>query len=385
MDYADYGLTEEHEMIRDTVRRFAVEEVEKNVIERDASMEFPKDLVEQMAEMSLLGIPFPEELGGAGMDTISYAIAVEEIARIDGSLALTLAAHISLGTAPLVEHGTEEQQKKYVPHLAAGEYLGGFGLTEANAGSDAAGTETTAKKDGDDWIINGSKIYCTNASHCGVFIITAVTTPGIGTKGISAFLVEPDWKGFVLGKKENKLGCRSSDTRELAFEDMRVPASAMIGPEGDGFKLFMKTLDGGRISIGAMALGIAQGAIDKAVPYSLERHAFGVPIGKFQALGNKIADMEMETHAARLMIYHTAKLKDEGKKITKNSAMAKLFASEAAMRATDSAIQILGGYGYSREYHVERYYRDAKLTTIGEGTSEIQRLVIARELLEEYS
>jgi alkylation response protein AidB-like acyl-CoA dehydrogenase len=385
MDFSEYGLTEEHEMIRDTVRRFATEEVEKGAVERDEAMEFPKDLVEQMAEMSLLGIPVSEELGGAGMDTMSYAIAVEEIARVDGSLALTLAAHVSLGTAPIFEYGSEEQKKKYVPHLAAGEYLGGFGLTEPNAGSDAAGTQTVAKKDGDDWIVNGSKIYCTNASHCGVFIITAVTTPGIGTKGISAFLVEPDWKGFVFGKKENKLGCRSSDTRELAFEDMRVPASAMIGKEGEGFKLFMKTLDGGRISIGAMAVGIAQGAIDKAVPYSLERHSFGQPLAHFQAIGDKIADMEMETHAARLMVYHAARLKDEGRRITKSSAMAKLFASEAAMRATDSAIQILGGYGYSREYHVERYYRDAKITTIGEGTSEIQRLVIARELLKEYS
>jgi len=385
MDFADYGLTEEHLMIRDTVRRFAEEQVEKGVIERDASMEFPMPLVEQMAEMSLLGIPVPEELGGAGMDTLSYVLAVEEIARIDGSLALTLAAHVSLGTSPLVDFGTEEQKKKYVPSLAAGTYLGGFGLTEPNAGSDAGGTQTTAKKDGGDWVINGSKIYCTNASHCGVFIITAVTTPGVGTKGISAFLVEPDMKGFELGKKEDKLGCRSSDTRVLAFEDLRVPASAMIGKEGEGFKIFMKTLDGGRISIGAMALGLAQGALDKAAGYSLERHAFGKPLARFQAIGNKLADMDTEIHASRLMVYHAARLKDAGKNITKIAAMAKLFASETAMRATDSAIQIYGGYGFSREYHVERYYRDAKLTTIGEGTSEIQRLVIARELLAEHS
>ena len=375
-------LREEHEMIREAVRDFALNEVEPGELDRDASMEFPVDLVGKMKDLGLLGIPFPEELGGAGMDNLSYTIAVEELSRVSGSLGLTLAAHVSLGTSPIYEFGTEEQRNKYVPKLAAGEYLGAFGLTEPNAGSDAAGTQTIAVRDGDEWVVNGQKIYVTNGSQAGTLIFTAVTSQE--PRQISAFIVERGAPGFIVGKKEDKLGCRASDTRVVHLEDCRVPAENLVGGEselGKGFKFFMKTLDGGRISIGAMALGLAQGALDKAVPFVKERKQFGKPIGSFQGVAHRIADMEMEVHAARHLVYNAAWLKDQGKPLDHQSAMAKLYASEVAMRATDSAIQVLGACGYMREYHVERYMRDAKLCEIGEGTSEIQRLVISRHLL----
>jgi acyl-CoA dehydrogenase len=375
-------LREEHEMIRDTVRQFAEKEVEPGELERDRSQEFPTELVEQMAELGLMGIPFPEEFGGAGLDNLAYVIAVEEISRISGSLGLTLAAHISLGTSPIYEFGTEEQRRRYVPDLAAGKTIGSFGLTEPNAGSDAQGTQTTAVRDGDDWVVNGQKIYVTNGGYCNTLIFTAVTS--LEPRKISAFIVERGTPGFVIGKKEDKLGCRSSDTRVVHFEDCRIPAENLVGGEGElgkGFKFFMKTLDGGRISIGAMALGIAQGALDKAVPYARERKQFGKPIGAFQGVAHRLADMETEVQAARHLIYHSAWLKDTGRPLDHQSAMAKLFASEVAMRATHSAIQVLGAAGYMKEYHVERYMRDAKLCEIGEGTSEIQRLVIGRHLL----
>jgi alkylation response protein AidB-like acyl-CoA dehydrogenase len=375
-------LKEEHEMIRQTVRDFALREVEPGEIERDEGEEFPVDLIAKMRELGLLGIPFPEEYGGAGLDNLAYVIAVEELARISGSLALTLAAHVSLGTSPIYEFGTEEQRKKYVPRLASGEMLGSFGLTEPNAGSDAQGTQTTAVRDGDDWIVNGQKIYVTNGGYAGSIIFTAVTQQE--PRQISAFIVDAGTPGLVRGKKEVKLGCRSSDTRVLHFEDCRIPAANLVGGPselGKGFKFFMKTLDGGRISIGAMALGIAQGAIDKAVPFVRERKQFGQPIGAFQGVSHRIADMETEVQAARHMIYHSAWLKDQHRPLAHHSAMAKLFASEVAMRATSSAIQVLGACGYMKEYHVERYMRDAKLCEIGEGTSEIQRLVIARQVI----
>jgi len=375
-------LTEEHEMIRDSVRDFALNEVEPGEVERDEKMEFPEDLVSQMKDLGLLGIPFPEEYGGAGMDTLSYAIAVEEISRVSGALGLTLAAHVSLGTSPIYEFGTDEQRNKYVPRLASGEMIGAFGLTEPNAGSDAQGTETTAVRDGDEWVVNGQKIYVTNGSYAGTIIFTAITSQE--PRQISAFIVERGTPGLEYGKKEVKLGCRASDTRVLHFEDCRIPAENLVGGEselGKGFKFFMKTLDGGRISIAAMALGIAQGALDKAIPHARERKQFGKPIGSFQGVANRLADMEMEIQAARHLVYNSAWLKDQGKPLEHQSAMAKLFASEVAMRATDSAIQILGASGYMKEYHVERYMRDAKLTEIGEGTSEIQRIVIARHLL----
>ncbi|MCU0724414.1 MAG: acyl-CoA dehydrogenase family protein [Planctomycetes bacterium] len=375
-------LKEEHELIRQTVREFALKEVEPGELERDEKEEFPVDLIAKMRELGLLGIPFPEEYGGAGLDNLSYVIAVEELARISGSLALTLAAHVSLGTSPIYEFGTEEQRRKYVPRLASGEMLGSFGLTEPNAGSDAQGTQTAAVRDGDSWVINGQKIYVTNGGYAGSIIFTAVTQHE--PRQISAFIVDAGTPGLVLGKKEVKLGCRSSDTRVLHFEDCRIPAENLVGGPselGKGFKFFMKTLDGGRISIGAMALGIAQGAIDKAVPFVKERKQFGKPVGAFQGVSHRIADMETEVQAARHMIYHSAWLKDQHRPLEHHSAMAKLFASEVAMRATFSAIQVLGACGYMKEYHVERYMRDAKLCEIGEGTSEIQRLVISRQLL----
>jgi len=375
-------VREEHEMLREAVRDFAEREVEPGELERDESMEFPMELVEKMRDLGFLGICFPEELGGAGMDTLAYAIAVEEISRISGSLGLTLAAHISLGTSPIYEFGTEEQRKKYVPRLASGEMIGSFALTEPGAGSDAQATSTTAVRDGDEWVVNGQKVYVTNGSYAGSIIFTALTSKE--PREISAFIVEKGTPGLVYGKKEEKLGCRSSDTRVLHFEDCRVPHVNLVGGEdelGKGFKFFMKTLDGGRISIGAMALGLAQGALDKAAPFVKERKQFGKPIGSFQGVAHRIADMETEICAARHLIYHSAWLKDEGKPLDHHSAVAKLFASEVAMRACDSAIQVMGASGYMKEYHVERYLRDAKLCEIGEGTSEIQRLVISRHVL----
>ncbi len=375
-------LKEEHQMIREAVREFAEKEVEPGEVDRDATMEFPLDLVEKMRELALLGIPFPEEWGGAGLDNLAYTIAVEELSRVSGSLGLTLAAHTSLGTSPIYEFGTEDQKRRFVPKLASGEMLGAFALTEPNAGSDAQGTQTTAVRDGDDWIINGQKVFCTNGGYAGTIIFTALTSRE--PKQISAFIVEKGTPGLVYGKKEDKLGCRASDTHVIHFEDCRVPNANLVGGEselGKGFKFFMKTLDGGRISIGAMALGIAQGALDKAIPFVRERRQFGKPIGSFQGVAFRLADMETEIQAARHLLYHCAWLKDTGQPLEHQSAMAKLFASEVAMRAADSAIQVLGACGYMREYHVERYLRDAKLCEIGEGTSEIQRLVISRHLL----
>jgi butyryl-CoA dehydrogenase len=374
-------LSEEHKMIRQMVREFALGEVKPIAKQLDETGEVSWDLYKKMAELGLLGMPFSEEWGGGGSDTLGYSIGVEEISRVCGSTGLSMAAHTSLGTYPIYEFGTDKQKKKYIPDLASGKKFGGFGLTEPGAGSDAGGTQTTAVKDAGYYVLNGSKCFITGAGIGKTFVVTAVTDRDTGAHGISAFIVEKGMPGFKAGKKENKLGCRGSDTGELIFEDCRVPAENMLGKENEGFKIFLHTLDGGRISIGAMALGIAQGALDASVDYARQRKQFGRPIGKFGAVYDMIAQMATEIEAARLLVYDASVKKDRGEPYSVPSAMAKLFASEVAMRATRNAIQIHGGYGYMADYEVGRFWRDAKITTIGEGTSEIQRLVIGRHLL----
>jgi butyryl-CoA dehydrogenase len=373
-------LTEEQLMMRDMVRRFALEEVEPLAVEIDREHRFPEETAEKMASLGLMGICIPEEYGGAGMDDLCYYIVVEELARVCGSTGLTLAAHISLCTYPMYAFANESQRRKYLPDLTSGRTFGAFGLTEPNAGSDAGGTQTTAVRDGNRYLLNGTKIFITNAEHAGTFIVTAKTDKSKGVKGITAFIVERDSPGFTVNKGPEKMGMRGSDWGELVFEDTPVPVENVMGKEGQGFKLFMKTLDGGRISIGALALGIAQGALDKALAHAKVRVQFDRPIIEHQGIGFKIAEMASNIEAARHLVYNACRLKMAGKPFTTESAMAKLFASEIAMKATSAAIQIHGGYGYATEYQVERYYRDAKLCTIGEGTSEIQKLVIARNL-----
>ena len=377
-----YELTEEQQLIRETVRAFALKEVAPLARLIDKNNEFPLEKVKKMAAINLMGIPFPEKYGGAGGDELSYIITVEELARICGSTAITLAAHISLGSFPIYHFGTESQKEKYLKPLARGEKIGGLGITEPNAGSDVSGITTTAAKHPDGYLLNGAKTFITNAHVGEIFIVVARTDKGAtATNGLSTFIVEKGMPGFRAGKKEDKLGLRGSDTGELIFEDCLVPEENRLGQEGAGFKYIMKTLDGGRISIGALALGLAQGALDKCLVYVKERKQFGQPIGSFQAIQNMLADMVTEITAARHLVYQAAGLMDRGEPFSKESAMAKLFASETAMRATKNAIQIFGGYGYMTEYEVERFYRDAKLCEIGEGTSEIQRLVIAKQVL----
>lgn len=374
-------ISKEHEEFRARVRDFAEGEIEPKAKELDETAQFSFDTAKKLGEMGFLGMVVPEEYGGSGLDTVSYSIAVEEVSRVCGSTGITVAAHNSLGVYPIYLFGNEEQKRKYIPDLASGKKLGTFGLTEPDAGSDAAGTKTTAVLDGDSYVVNGSKCFITNASVGETLVITAVTDKTKGYKGISSFIAEKGMKGFSVGKKENKMGLRGSDTATLIFEDMRIPKVNLLGKEGEGFKQFMITLDGGRISIGAMALGIAQGAYDKSVAYAKEREQFGRPISDFQAIQWKLADMATQLEAARHLIYHASELKDKGEKFVKESAMAKLYASEVGRFVTYQAIQIFGGYGYTSDYPVERYMRDVKLCEIGEGTSEIQRLVIARELL----
>lgn len=376
-------LTDEQIMLRDTVREFARKEIEPVAAEIDRTMAFPADNLRKMGELGFLGIGFPPEYGGSGMDALSFALMVEEIAKACGSTCLAAAAHCSLGSAPILMFGTEAQKKKYLPDLLAGKKFGSFCLTEAHSGSDSAALKTTAIRDGDFYLINGSKMYVTSGGYAGTYIVFAKTNPEAGAKGISAFIVERDTPGLIIGKKENKLGVRASDTRQITFEQCRVPAANLLGKENEGFKYALLTLDGGRIGIGAMAVGLAQAAMEKAAAYAKERRAFGQAIAEFQAIRWYIADMATEIHAARLMVHHAARLKDDGKPYAKEAAMAKLFASEMAMRACNKAIQIFGGYGYIMDYPVERYWRDAKLTEIGEGTSEVQRLVISREVLKE--
>lgn len=375
-------LTENHQLVRETARRFAREQVAPIAAEIDETGRFPQETVAALGEMGFLGVVVPEEYGGAGLDNLSYVIIVEELSKVCGSHGLTVAAHNSLGVSPILEFGTDQQKRKYLPDAASGKTLVSYGLTEPEAGSDAGGTKTTAVLDGDHWVINGTKSWITNATYAGLYVLTAVTDREKGTSGgITAFLVERDTPGFAVGKKEDKLGMRGSDTAQLLMEDVRVPKENVLGNVGEGFKNFMKTLDGGRISIGALALGIAAGAHEYSLGYAKEREAFGKPISAFQAIRWMLADAATEIEASRLLVYHAAELKDGGGPYTTESAMAKLFASEVAMRVTNNAIQILGGYGYCKDYPVERMYRDAKLCTIGEGTSEVQRIVISRKVL----
>ncbi|GGB31217.1 putative acyl-CoA dehydrogenase YngJ [Lentibacillus populi] len=377
----NFELTKEQAMIKKMVRNFAENVIKPRAIEIDKTAKFPLDIFEQMGELGLLGIPFPEQYGGSGGDTISYAIAVEEIGRVCGSTGLSYAAAVSLGASPIYYFGTEEQKETFLQPLAAGSALGSFGLTEPNAGSDAAGTKTTAVADGDDYIINGEKCFITNANYAKTIIVTAVTGKDERGKNIiSAIIVPTDTEGVTTKSNYDKMGVRGSDTAEIVLDHVRVPKKNLLGDPDKGFKQFLHTLDGGRISIGALGLGIAQGSLEKALEYAKERKQFGKSISNFQAIQFKLADMAMEVELARNMVHKAAWLKDRGKPFTKEAAFAKLYATETAFRSANQAIQILGGYGYMREYEVERYLRDAKLLEIGEGTSEIQRLVIARQL-----
>ncbi|HLY74772.1 MAG TPA: acyl-CoA dehydrogenase family protein [Planctomycetota bacterium] len=378
----DAELTEVQSMIRDTVRELARKEFLPRAAGLDESGEFPWDNFKKLAELGLTGIPIPEAYGGAGADTLSMAIALEEIARACGATCLTLAAHTSLGTMPIFLFGSEELKRKYVPPNARGETIGSYGLTEPGAGSDSGGTQTTATPTAGGWKINGSKMFMTNASVSSVMTVTAVTDRDLEKHSrISAFVIDSKSKGVTVAKKEDKLGCRASDTCYVTFEDVYVPEAQLLGERGQGWHYFMQILDAGRIGIGAMALGLAEGAFDKALEYARERKTFGKPIGSHQGVAFMLADMKVEIEAARNLIYHAARLKDAGRPFALEAAMAKLFSSEMAMRVCRNAIQVLGGYGYMTEYGVERYYRDAKLCEIGEGTSEIQRLVISRHLL----
>ena len=374
-------LQEEHLQVREMARRFADEVVAPQARELDETEMFPAEIVRQMGELGFLGLPYPEAYGGAGLDTLAYVIAVEEIARACGSTALTLAAHVSLGCGPVAAFGTEEQKQKFLTPMAKGVALGAFGLTEANAGSDAAGTQTRAERVPGGWRVNGSKIYITNGSVAKYITFTARTDASHGTKGISAFIMDTATAGFKVGKKEKKMGLRGSDTVEVVFEDCFVPEENLLGDPSGGFTAFMRTLTGGRISIGALALGLAQGAFEHSLKYAKERRQFGQPIANFQAIQFMLADMASKIEASRLLTYRAAYLKDRGRRMTKESAMAKLYASETAVRVADDCVQIHGGYGFVKDYPAEKYFRDVKLLTIGEGTSEIQRLVIARQLL----
>ena len=375
-------LNEEHHQVREMARKFADEVVAPRARDLDEREEFPTDTVKQMAGLGFLGLPFPEKYGGAGMDTLAYVIAVEEISRACASTGITLAAHVSLGCGPVYGNGTEEQKQRFLVPMAKGEAIGAFGLTEPNAGSDAAGTQTRAEKVKGGWRVNGSKIYITNGSVAKYVTFTARTEPGGGTRGISAFILDTATPGFKVGKREKKMGLRGSDTVALSFEDCHVPEENMLGTPSSGFSSFMKTLTGGRISIGALALGIAQGAFEHATKYARERRHFGKAIAEFQAVQFMLADLATKLEASRLLVDHAARVRDAGRDYVREAAMCKLFASEAANWVTDKAIQIFGGMGYCRDVPVERMHRDAKLMEIGEGTSEIQRMVIARELLK---
>ncbi|SDZ44819.1 Acyl-CoA dehydrogenase [Evansella caseinilytica] len=378
-----FQLSEEQEMIRKMVREFAEKEVGPTAAERDEEERFDRAIFDQMAELGLTGIPWPEAYGGIGGDYLSYVIAVEELSRVCASTGVTLSAHISLAGWPIYTFGTEAQKQKYLRPLAEGKKIGAYGLTESGSGSDAANMKTTAVKDGDDYILNGAKIFITNAGEAEIYVVFALTDPEKKHRGCSAFIVEKGTPGFSMGKKERKLGIRSSPTLEIIFDQCRVPQENLLGKEGDGFKIAMMTLDGGRNGIAAQAVGIAQGALDAAVNYAKERKQFGKPIGAQQAIAFKIADMATKVEAARLLTYQAAWRESEGLPYGKESAMSKLFAGDAAMAVTVEAVQVFGGYGYIKEYPVERYMRDAKITQIYEGTNEIQRLVISKMLLKE--
>jgi alkylation response protein AidB-like acyl-CoA dehydrogenase len=377
-----FGLTEEQKQLQSAVRAFAEGEIAPHVSEWDEKSEFPHEVVKKLGEMGLLGVIFPESLGGAGMGYVEYVLAIEELSRVDGSVGIIVAAHNSLCTNHIMLAGNDEQRKRWIPKLASGQWLGAWGLTEPGSGSDAGGARTTAVKKDDKWVLNGSKTFITNGGHADCAVVLAVTDKEKGTRGgISGFVVEKGTKGFRPGRKENKLGLRASDTSELIFEDCEIPAENMVGKEGDGFKDAMRVLDGGRISIAALSLGMARGALDAAMKYAQERRQFGKAISEFQAIQFKLADMATQLDAAWLLTMRAAQMKDAGLKVTLESAMAKLYASEAACRICDEGVQIHGGYGFIKDYPAEKFYRDVRLCPIGEGTSEIQRMVIARELL----
>jgi alkylation response protein AidB-like acyl-CoA dehydrogenase len=377
----DFRPTEEQKLLRQTVREFAEVEIRPHVMEWDESQHFPMDLLPKLADLGLTGIQFPEEYGGAAMSAVDYCICIEELARVCPAIALSVAAHNGLCSAHIAMFGSDTQKSEYLPRLVAGKVLGAWGLTEANAGSDAAAMRTTAVRRGDDWVINGSKSFITHGSIGGVMVVIAITDRTKGHRGISAFVVEHGTPGMRAGKKENKLGMRASDTSEVVFEDCHVPATHRLGAEGEGFINTLQVLDAGRIGIAALSVGLAQGAYEAARRYALERRQFGQPIAAFQAIQWKLADNATRIEAARLLTYRAAYLKDRGARTTRESSMAKLFASEIAVKAADDCVQIHGGYGFVKDYPAEKYFRDVKLLTIGEGTSEIQRLVIARQLL----
>ncbi|MBD1372065.1 acyl-CoA dehydrogenase [Hazenella sp. IB182357] len=378
-----FKLSEEHEMMRKMVREFALKEVEPTAAERDEEERFDRSIFDKLGELGIAGIPWEEEVGGVGSDFLSYVIAVEELSRVCGSTGVTLSAHLSLASWPIWKFGNKEQKEKFLRPLAEGKKLGAYGLTESGSGSDAAGMKTTAVRDGDDYILNGSKIFITNAGDAEIYVVFAVTDPALKHKGVTAFIVEKGTPGFSFGKKEKKLGIRSSPTLEILFDQCRIPASQRLGEEGQGFKIAMMTLDGGRNGIAAQAVGIAQGALDAALAYAKERNQFGKSIAKQQAIQFKLADMATQIEAARLLTYQAAWLESEQLPYAKASAMAKLYAGDIAMQVTTEAVQIFGGYGYTREYPVERMMRDAKITQIYEGTNEIQRVVIANYLVKE--
>jgi butyryl-CoA dehydrogenase len=374
----NFDLTDEQELIRETVREFAEADVAPIAAEIDREHRFPVELLPKMAALGLLGVPYPDEVGGAGADYVSYAIVVEELARVCGTTSVIVSGHTSLGTWPIYAFGTEAQQDRYLRDLTSGRRLAAFALTEPAAGTDAAAGTSTAVLDGDEYVLNGSKIFITNGGHADVYIVTAKTDLTNGTRGISAFIVERDLPGFTVGEGERKMGIRASSTPPLYFNDCRIPSDALLGDEGSGFKIAMQTLDGGRVGIGAQAVGIAQGALDAAIAYAKERVQFGKPIASLEAIQFMIADMATEVDAARLLVYRAAWCKDNGRPYAAEAAMAKLFASETATRVAGKAIQIHGGYGFTESYPVERAYRDAKITEIYEGTSEVQRMVIAK-------
>jgi alkylation response protein AidB-like acyl-CoA dehydrogenase len=378
-----FGLTEEQESLRKEVRSFAAKEIAPHVSEWDEASIFPTEVVKKLGHMGLMGVIFPESLGGAGMGYVEYVLAIEELSRVDGSVGIIVASHNSLCTNHIMLGGSDEQRKRWIPKLASGQWLGAWGLTEPGSGSDAGGMRTSAVRQGDGWLLNGSKTFITNGTYADCAVILALTDREKGTHGgVSAFLVEKGTPGFRPGKKENKLGLRASDTAELIFEDCFVPAENLIGAEGSGFKDAMRVLDGGRISIAALSLGIARGALDAALKYSRQRRQFGKSISDFQAIQFKLATMATELDAAWLLTMRAAHMKDRGEKVTLAASMAKLYSSEVACRICDEGVQIHGGYGFIKDYPAEKFYRDVKLCTIGEGTSEIQRIVIARELLK---
>ena len=383
----DFSLTDEQQQLRRTVREFAESEIAPHVMEWDEASQFPSEIMPKLAELGLFGVIFPEKYGGAGLGYMEYALAIEELSRVDSSVGVIVAAHNSLCTNHIYKFGTEEQRQNYVVPLAEGKKLGCWSLTEPGAGSDASGIRTTASRTGDCWTLNGTKTFTTNGRYADICVAMALTDPGKGRHGISAFVLEKGTPGFRAGKKENKLGMRASDTSEMIFSDCRVPATSMLGKEGEAFNNILQVLDGGRISIAAMALGIAQGAFDAALAYAKERKQFSRPIADFEAIQFKLADMATEISAARMLVYRAAWLADQSLaaggsiSFTKESSMAKLLAGEVSVRVANEAVQIFGGYGFIKDYPVEKFYRDSKLCTIGEGTSEIQRLVIARRVL----